>query len=158
MRTLKVIGAGNHQQGTGRKLMASCRRLFVLTLNFISTMRIPFALAVAGLLLAAAPALAAGRDGSARAPAPISALSSAMPTHMPNISIHRSGSIHSTNTVSANSGGNSGSNVVTGEQSSTVTVVNVAPANNDSVVVTDSSVPEPTSEPQCAGRLCPRTR
>lgn len=163
MCTLMIYSCGRPVREAGNWRHYS-RRLFLHSKLYINTMRISSALAAAGLLLIAAPVLAAGSDarlsrgGSISASAPASILPAAMPSQASNISIHHGGSIHSTNTVSTNSGGNSGSNVVTGEQSSTVTVINIAPANNDSAIVTDSSVSQPTSPSQCTGRTCPRAR
>jgi hypothetical protein len=124
-------------------------------------MRIPFALAAAGLILAAAPALAAGRDErppriSETAPAIIAVPAAALPALAPDVSVHQSGAIHSSNTVSTDTGGNSGSNIVTGDQSSSVTVVNIGPGTSNSIVSSNPSAPQPDT--QCSGRACPRTR
>ena len=123
-------------------------------------MRTSLAFAAAGLLLIAAPALADGRenrlvrDGSGPASAAVTPPS--LPSQAPGVSASHNGSINSYNSVSTNSGGNSGSNVTTGDQSSSVTVINIGSGNSASTVVTGEPAQRPDS--QCAGRGCPRTR
>lgn len=122
-------------------------------------MRTSIAFAAAGFLLIAAPALADGRenrlarDGSG--PAPVAA-PVPLPSQAPGVSTHHGGSIHSSNSVSTNTGGNSGSNITTGDQSNSVTVINIGPGSSNSTVVSGPSAPQPDS--QCVGRACPRTR
>jgi hypothetical protein len=123
-------------------------------------MRTSLALAAAGLLLIATPALAAARDtrpardgSTAPAPTPVPA-----PPPAGGASTHSSGSIHSVTTVSTNSGGNSGSYVTTGDQSSTVTVINIGPTDGASGTVIIPPAQQQDPAPQCTGRMCPRTR
>jgi hypothetical protein len=126
-------------------------------------MRTSLALAAAGLLLAASPVLAAGRDerpprdgGAIVVPAPVIVPAPALPLF--GGSSRSSGTISSNTSVSTNSGGNTGGNVVTGDQSSSVSVVNIGPTSNDSTVIIAPGPSDPAPEPQCTGRACPRTR
>jgi hypothetical protein len=116
----------------------------------------------AGLLLVAVPAMAATRDDrpdrdtgstppqSLPAPAPTPA------PQIPNTSSHNSGSITSHTSVSTNSGNNQGGSVVTGDQTSTITVVNVGPTGGSTQVI--NPAPQQGQPTQCSGRDCPRMR
>lgn len=128
-------------------------------------MRTSLALAAAGLLLITVPALAAtrderpARDGSTTpvvTPAPVPT-----PVVLPPVggtSSHNSGSIQSHSTVSTNSGGNSGGHVTTGDQSATITVVNVGPTSSNTEVIIPAPQPAPAPAPSCTDRTCLRTR
>lgn len=116
-------------------------------------MRTSLALAAAGLLLVAVPALAAERSDRDRITSSPSVPAPQIPAPAP---AHNGGSIQSHASVSTNSGGNQGSNVVTGDQSATVTVVNVGPTSQNTQVI--SPAPQQNPAPQCSGRACPRTR
>lgn len=100
--------------------------------------------ALVGLLLITTPALAATRadrgprDGSSPAPSPV--VSTPAPT-APHASTN---GIYSSANATTNSGGNQGGNVVTGNQTSTVTVINIGPTQGTQV-----TPPAPTPEPQC---------
>jgi len=127
-------------------------------------MRTSIALAAAGLLLIAAPAMAADRSardtrGTAPAPAPAPIV---VPVPQPAAPVfYYSNSSHGniTNNTGANtsSGNNQGSNITTGDQSNTVTVVNIGPTNNNTQVGSPAPAPAPAPT-QCTGRDCPRTR
>lgn len=148
---------GFSREFSSHQRRASARVLFS---NVFITMRTSLALAAAGFLLITAPALAAGRPvrgDASPAPAPI-LLTVPVLIATDGIFSRTSGSIHSSNTVSTDSGGNSGSNVTTGDQSSSVTVVNIDPANNNSGTVVSLSAADSTTAPQCSGRACPRAR
>lgn len=128
-----------------------------------------------GSLLLATPAFAAersdrSRDDGASTPAPLPTLPNPFPIPTPANPPHHggNGTITSNVTGSNNTGGNSGSNVVTGDQSSTVTVTNINPPkdNSNTVIIGGQSgqvnppAPEvPASGTQCDGRGCiTRTR
>lgn len=126
-------------------------------------MRTSATLVLAATLLLATPALAAVRDtrdarGSTPAPAPAPVVVPAPQPAAPGIHYSNSshGSIHSSTGANTSSGNNQGGSVVTGEQNSTVTVVNVGPTSNNTQVGPTPPAPEPA--PQCSGRDCPRTR
>ncbi|HEY4502085.1 MAG TPA: hypothetical protein VJJ20_03415 [Candidatus Paceibacterota bacterium] len=120
-------------------------------------MRTSLALAL-GLLLVGTPVLAGTRDRDLRdsTPTPAPTPSPFVPT-FPSFSNTSGGSIHSGASAQTNSGGNSGGNVTTGDQSSTVKVVNVGPTNTGGGQAT-TPAPQPAPEPQCSGRDCPRGR
>ena len=127
-----------------------------------------------GSLLLATPAFAAERSDRSRdndAPQPSPTLPS-FPNPFPTIpqtppKHSGNGTINSNVSGSNNTGGNSGSNVVTGDQSSTVTVTNINPPkdNSNTVIIGGQSgqvnppAPEPTPTTQCDSRGCiTRTR
>ncbi len=134
-------------------------------------MRTTAALVLVGSLLLATPALAAdnrsdrSRDADAPAPAPaLPTLPNIFPTVPQNPPHHAggNGNITSNATASNNTGGNTGSNVITGDQSSTVTVTNINPPrdNSNTVIIggqqgqVNPPAPEPTPAPQCDSRGC----
>lgn len=109
------------------------------------------ALALAASLLLATPALAAERaerperGQNLSTPAPqIVPDSSPVPT-FPTFSNHSSGAILSSAAASSDSGGNQGGTVETGDQTSTVTVVNIGPAANNTQVVNPPPQPGPAT-------------
>lgn len=125
-------------------------------------MRTSLVLAAAGLLLAASPTMAADRsdrDRSAPVSTPPPVISIPAPVLPSSVSTpsHNSGSISNNSTVSTNSGGNTGGNVVTGDQTSTLSVVNIGPVSNNTQVVSPAPQQQEPA-PQCIGRDCPRTR
>ena len=126
-------------------------------------MRTSATLVLAAMLLLATPALAAVRDardsrGSTPAPAPTPVVIPVPQPAAPGIhySNTNSGNISSNTGVTTSSGNNQGGTVVTGDQSSTVTVVNVGPTSNNTQV-TNPPAQQPPAQ-QCSGRDCPRTR
>ncbi len=123
-------------------------------------MRTSLALAAAGLLLIAAPVMAAersDRDRTTPAPAPAPVVVAPVVPSPVTTPSHNNGNISSNTSVSTNSGGNQGGSVVTGDQTSTITVVNIGPTGNNTQVVTPAPQ-QPSPTPQCSGRACPRTR
>ena len=121
-------------------------------------MHISLVLAAATLLFVAAPAMAAERSNRSRTtPAPSIFIPAPVAPGYTSTFSHNSGSIESNSSVSTNSGGNQGGTVITGDQSATITVVNIGPASQHTQVVVSSS-PQPAPEPACTGRSCPRTR
>ena len=129
-------------------------------------MRTTAALVLAGSLLLATPAFAAERDNrdsrgsSTPAPAPAVVVPAPQQPITPGLhySNNSSGNISSNTSSNTASGNNQGSNVVTGDQSNTVTVVNIGPTNNNTHVGTPPAQPQPQPAPSCTGRDCPRTR
>lgn len=127
-----------------------------------------------GSLLLTTPAFAAERTERSRdtdAPAPAPTLpTNPFPTipQTPPKQTGGNGTITSNVTGSNNTGGNSGSNVVTGDQSSTVTVTNINPPKDNSNTVIIGGQPGQVNPPaptpteggtQCDGRGCiTRTR
>jgi len=130
-------------------------------------MRTTAALVLVGSLLLATPAFAAERPareprgGSASTPVPAPVVTP-VPQQPITPGIHYSntshGNISNNTSTNTNSGNNQGSNVVTGNQSNTVTVVNIGPTNNNnSPVVTPPAQPQQPG-PSCTDRMCPRVR
>lgn len=128
-------------------------------------MRTSVALVLAASLLVASPVFAAdraprdSRNDTTPVPAPVVVPVPAPTPAAPGINYSNtsSGSISNNTTVNTASGNNQSGNVVTGDQSNTVTVVNVGPTNNNTQVG-NTPAPQPQPAPQCSGRDCPRTR
>lgn len=127
-------------------------------------MRTSVALLLVGSLLLATPAMAADRSereprGSAPAPVPAPVVVPVPKPTQPGLhySNHSSGNISNNTSANTSSGNNQGGSVVTGNQSTTVTVVNIGPTTNNTQVGTPPS-PQPEPAPQCTDRNCPRTR
>lgn len=125
-------------------------------------MRTSAALLLTASLLLATPALAAERTRDTRGAAPAPAPAPIVPVPQPtqtgfHYSNHSSGNISNNTSANTASGNNQGGSVVTGNQSTTVTVVNIGPTTNNTQVGTPPS-PQPEPAPQCTDRNCPRTR
>jgi hypothetical protein len=99
------------------------------------------------------------RDRTTPAPAPTPSIFIPAPVMPSSVSTpsHNSGSIKSSSSVSTNSGGNSGGNVTTGDQTAIITVVNIGPTSQNTQVISPAPQ-QPAPAPECIGRDCPRTR
>lgn len=113
---------------------------------------------VLGLMAIGAPVFADSRtERESRGSTPPIAVPTIPPSlgTLPTFSNTNSGNTSSGASAQSNSGGNSGGNVSTGDEHSTVTIINVGTTNSGGSSVT----PAPQSAPgsQCALRSCLRT-